>query len=70
VDRGRCGIKSVVMVDNKRAPLFIDISAANTHDSRLLPPLLQSLKTSKKARILAADTALLAANNPRKSRIT
>jgi len=35
VDRGRCGIKSVVMVDHEKAPLFIDISAANTHDLRL-----------------------------------
>jgi len=86
VDRGRRGIKSVVMVHHEGAPLFIDISAAHTHDSRLLPSLLQFLKTSKKARILAADAAfdskklasicakkniaLLAANNPRKSRIT
>jgi len=50
-DRGRQGIKSVVMVDHEGAPLFVDIAAANVHDSQLLKPILSSLKTSHKARI-------------------
>lgn len=86
VDRGRRGIKSVVMVDYKGAPLFLDISAANIHDSRLFPHLLSRLRTSHKARIIAADAAfdskrlqahcarkniaLLSATNPRRNKIT
>lgn len=56
-DRGRQGIKSIVIVDHKGAPLFVDIAAANIHDSQLLDPILSSFRTSQKARILAGDAA-------------
>jgi len=34
VDRGRRGVKSIVIVDNKGIPIFIrDVVAAHIHDS-------------------------------------
>jgi len=40
VDRGRRGVKSIVIVDNKGAYIFIDLAAAHIHDSQLLSYLL------------------------------
>ena len=44
------------MIDHEGAQLFLDIAAANIHDSHLLEPIILLLKMSQKARILAGDT--------------
>ena len=56
-DRAKRGIKHGLIVDRKGAPLFVTISAANTHDSKLFLPLVQQIKKSKNLRIIAADSA-------------
>lgn len=38
-DRAKRGIKHVLLVDRKGAPLYAKIAAANNHDSLLLSPL-------------------------------
>jgi len=84
VDRGIHRVKSIVIVDNKRAYMFIDVAASYIHDSQLLPYLLSRLKTSHIAQIRAADAAfdskkrktpcarknivLLSATTPRRNR--
>jgi len=83
VDRGKRGVKSIVMADYKGVPIFIDVAAANIHDSQLLPHVVSRLRTSHRARILAAaaafdstklkplcarkNIALLSATNPRRN---
>jgi putative transposase len=56
-DRGKRGIKHVVLVDRVGAPLAVDIIPANTHDSKAFIPLINSLKQTEKIRIIAADSA-------------
>jgi transposase len=43
VDRGKPGSKIHVLCDRRGLPLTVLISAANTHDSQLLVPLLDSI---------------------------
>jgi transposase len=56
-DRGKRGIKHVLLVDRLGAPLAVDIIPANTHDSKSFIPIINSLKQSDKIRIIAADSA-------------
>lgn len=56
-DRAKQGIKHSLLVDKKGAPLFVDIAAANVHDSNLLKPIIATLRKSKHKRTLAADSA-------------
>ena len=58
-DRGKRGIKRVVIVDHRGAPLVTDIAASNTHDSKLLKSAITRLCRKKlpKPKILAADSA-------------
>lgn len=56
-DRAKRGIKHVLLVDRKGAPLIADIAPANKHDSQLFEPVLKKLRISKKIRIIAADSA-------------
>lgn len=56
-DRAKRGIKHVVMVDRKGAPLFVDVAPANRHDAKLLKSITNQMRKSKQIRILAADSA-------------
>jgi len=56
-DRGKRGIKHVLLVDRLGAPLAVDVIPANIHDSKSFIPILKSLKPSKEVRIIAADSA-------------
>jgi transposase len=56
-DRAKRGIKYLMIVDRKGAPLYVHIAAANRHDSKLFSSIIRNLGTSKKIRILAADSA-------------
>lgn len=56
-DRGKNGIKEAILVDRRGAPLFMHITPANVHDSKLLDPIIQQMSASKKIRIIAADSA-------------
>ena len=56
-DRGKRGIKHIILVDRKGAPLFVNVSAANTHDSKLFEPIISMMRKSKNTRIVAADSA-------------
>lgn len=56
-DRSKRGIKHIVLVDRRGAPLFVDIAPANYHDSKLLNPILDKMRKSKNVRIIAADSA-------------
>jgi transposase len=56
-DRAKRGIKQGILVDRKGAPLFVHVTAANTHDSKTLQPILDQMNSSKKIRIIAADSA-------------
>ena len=56
-DRAKKGIKHLMLVDRKGAPIFADIAAANKHDSKLLGPIINRMRKSKHTRILAADSA-------------
>lgn len=56
-DRAKRGVKQSILVDQKGAPLYAKISAANIHDSQLLKPFINCLSKSKTLRILAADSA-------------
>ena len=83
-DRSKRGIKHMVLVDRRGAPLFVNVAPANRHDSKLLAPVVKKLRKSKKVRIIAADSAfdvdhlrsicadkqiaLLAATNPRRNK--
>lgn len=81
-DRKKRGVKYVLAVDRKGAPIAIDIAPANKHDSQLIDTILKDLSNmdivqivvgdsafdSKKLRKKAADLniALIASVNPRK----
>lgn len=56
-DRAKRGIKHAILVDRKGAPLFVNVAAANTHDSKLFKPVVCNLNRSKQTRIIAADSA-------------
>jgi len=56
-DRGKQGIKHVVLADRKGAPLFADVAPANRHDSKLFVPVVSQLRKSKNTKIMAADSA-------------
>jgi putative transposase len=56
-DRGKNGIKEAILVDRKGAPLFLHVTSANVHDSKLLDPIIQQMPESKDIRIIAADSA-------------
>jgi transposase len=83
-DRAKRGIKQVIIVDRKGAPIDVALASANRHDSNLLMPLFENYKSDEKVRILAADSAfdsknlrifckekniaLLASTNPRRNK--
>ncbi|WP_431897163.1 transposase [Micromonospora haikouensis] len=46
VDRGTPGAKIDVLCDGRGTPLSVLISAANTHDSQFLLPLLDSITST------------------------
>jgi transposase len=56
-DRAKRGIKHVIIVDRKGAPIFVDVASANKHDSKLMDNVLNQMRRSKKIRILTADSA-------------
>jgi putative transposase len=56
-DRAKRGVKYGILVDRKGAPLFINVTPANMHDSKLLEPIIRQMKKSKKIKIIAADSA-------------
>ena len=56
-DRSKRGIKHVVFVDRKGAPLFVDSVPANRHDAKVFEPIITHLRKSKNVRIIAADSA-------------
>ena len=56
-DRGKKGVKQTILVDEKGAPLYVDLAPANVHDSKLLKPIINKLRKTKRKRILAADSA-------------
>jgi transposase len=56
-DRAKQGIKHVLLVDRKGAPMAANVASANTHDSQLFQPVLTTLKKTKKVRIVATDSA-------------
>ena len=56
-DRGKNGVKQTILVDENGAPLYVDLAPANVHDSKLLKPMIQTLRKSKTIRTLAADSA-------------
>jgi transposase len=56
-DRAKRGIKHVLVVDRKGNPIYVNVASANTHDSKLLEPILAQIKKKKKVRIIAADSA-------------
>ena len=76
--------KFVLVVDRKGIPLLLDVAASNTHDSKLLIPLLEHVEPFEKTMIIAADSAfddqklrdfaktkniiLLASTNPRRNK--
>lgn len=84
-DRAKRGIKHIIMVDRKGAPILADIAPANRHDSQLVESLVAKMKPSKSIRIIAADSAfdvrrlykackdkniaLIASTNPRRDRL-
>ena len=43
VDRGKLGSKYHLLVDGRGIPLAVALSAANTHDSLLLEPLVDAI---------------------------
>jgi transposase len=83
-DRSKNGIKQIMMVDRKGAPMIINVAPANVHDSKLFIPLLESFEAKEYIQIIAADaafddeksrqacvsknTALITSKNPRRSK--
>lgn len=83
-DRGKQGIKQIILVDRKGAPIAVGVGPANAHDSTLFIPTLKSFPAEEKVQIITADAAfdskklrnfcaskniaLIAATNPRKSK--
>jgi hypothetical protein len=43
VDRGKPGAKYHLLIDGGGLPLAVGLSAANTHDSQLLEPLVDAV---------------------------
>lgn len=56
-DRAKRGIKYGILIDRKGAPLFVHVTAANTHDSLLMSPIIEKMKKTEKVKIIAADSA-------------
>ena len=56
-DRAKKGIKHTLLVDRKGAPIFVNVSSANKHDSQLFYPIIHGMRKSKRTRIIAADSA-------------
>jgi len=56
-DRAKKGIKYGLLVDRKGAPLYMKVGAANTHDSKFFPPIINKMRKGKQVRIIAADSA-------------
>lgn len=56
-DRAKRGIKHAILVDRKGAPMFVHTAPANTHDSKLLSPIVSEMRKSKNIRIITADSA-------------
>lgn len=56
-DRAKQGTKQAILVDQRGAPLYVNVAAANVHDSKLLKPIINQLTPSKKKKILAVDSA-------------
>ena len=56
-DRGKRGIKHSLLVDRKGMPMYAAVAPANTHDSKLLEPIIAQLKITNQKRIIAADSA-------------
>lgn len=56
-DRAKHGIKDVILVDRKGAPLYVNVTSANVHDSQLFEPIIKNMKISKNIRIICADSA-------------
>ena len=56
-DRAKRGIKYSILVDRKGGPLFVQLAPANTHDSKLMRPIISQMRKSKNIRIVAADSA-------------
>jgi len=54
-DCGKRGIKQSLIVDRKGEPLFIGVTPANKHDSKIFESALSKMKKSKQVRIMAAD---------------
>jgi len=58
-DRGRNGIKKMIITDAHGAPLAVTTGPSNAHDSKLLKPVIKALKKNNctHPRVLAADSA-------------
>ncbi len=56
-DRGKHGIKYIMLVDRNGLPVYVDVAPANMHDSKLFLPILNQIKKSKNLQIIAADSA-------------
>ena len=56
-DRAKRGIKQVLVVDRKGAPVCANVAAANIHDSKLYEPILDQFEKSEIISIMAADSA-------------
>lgn len=56
-DRAKKGIKHIAVVDRNGEALYVDIAPANTHDSKLLEPILSQISHKENLQILTADSA-------------
>ncbi len=56
-DRAKRGVKYGILVNRKGAPLFINVTPANMHDSKLLESIIRQMKKSKTIKIIAANSA-------------
>jgi len=58
-DRGKKGVKKVLITDRHGAPLAVCAAPSNVHDSKLLKPAVKTLNAepTKYLRVLAADSA-------------
>ena len=72
-DRGKPGSKYHLLVDRNGTPLAVCLSAANTHDSRLLEQVVDTVAPVKgprgvpigRARVLSSSTWIKANDDPR-----
>jgi putative transposase len=67
-DRAKRGIKHIIVVDRKGAPVRVNVAAANIHDSKLYEPMLHQFEKSKTILIMAADSAFDARRLYKKSK--